>query len=209
MNKLDWVKSTSMVNTVGFLAYALDEYNFSSNPNLEPNQRNAILYSSLLLTIAGVHYAILDVNRPSVETEILIRYSDWLLTTPLLLLVLASYYKLPRGLTMRLIAYDILMIVTGLIYELTGSLGFWAVGTAAYFMILKELYDNLPEKDLFYKYFVFGWAGYGFIALLPPKSRLLLFNILDLYNKLLFAIDIRYKIKGQMSSSRNPLLISE
>lgn len=198
MKEIDWMRSASMVNTVSFLSYALDEYQFSKNTNLQTGEKKSIQYSAILLAIAGVHYAILDVSRPSVKTEILIRYSDWLLTTPLLLMVIASLYELPRALTVRIVIYDIVMILTGLIYEFTGSIAFWSIGTIAYLMILKELYQNLPELDLFYKYFVVGWAGYGFIALLPPKDRLLYFNVLDFYNKLIFALDVRRKIDGNI-----------
>lgn len=183
-----------MINTVGFLGYSLDEYNFSYDERLKDNERQALKYSSMLLAIAGAHYSILDVNRPSVDSEILIRYSDWLLTTPLLLLVLTSYYDLPDSISYELVFYNFVMILFGLAYELTDNYAFWAVGTFAYFMILKILYSELPEKGLFYRYFVFGWSLYGVIALMPSKDRLIYFNVLDLYNKLIFAMEIRGKI---------------
>lgn len=192
--EINWKTSTSILNTIGFLSYALDEHSFSYDTRLRDNEIKAVKYSSLLLAIASAHYAILDVSKPTVTAEILIRYSDWLLTTPLLLMTLSAYYNLSSNLTKELVAYNIAMIVFGFLYELTGNKIYWAIGTVAYIMIVYRLYHNLNEKDIFYKFFVLGWGGYGIISLMPPSKRLLYYNVLDNYNKLIFAMTIRHKI---------------
>lgn len=200
LKEINWKGSTSVLNTVGFLAYALDEHNFSYDPRLAPNEVRALKYSSVLLAIASVHYAILDVSKPTVASEILIRYSDWLLTTPLLLMTLAAYYNFSTALTRELVAYNIAMIVFGFMYEVTGNRVYWTIGTVAYLLIVYRLHQNLTERDVFYKFFVLGWGGYGFIALMPPAKRLLYYNVLDNYNKLIFAMTIRHKILQDISA---------
>ena len=186
--------TTSLINTAGFIAYSLDEFNFSKNADLKKNEKDALTYSSILLAIAGGHYAVIDSNRPDTKSEIIIRYSDWLFTTPLLLKVMTSYYELSDNVSYELIAYNLIMIISGLIYELTGNIKFWVLGTVAYIVLAIRLYAELSEYDLFFRYFVVGWSLYGVISLLPREQRLILYNFLDLYNKLIFAMEIRTRI---------------
>ena len=63
INEVNWEKTVFMLNTVGFLGYAMDEHNFTYDPRLKSNEVKAIRYSSILLAIAGVHYSILDVSN--------------------------------------------------------------------------------------------------------------------------------------------------
>lgn len=206
-NEIDWRGATSMFNTVTFTGYALDEFNFSYDERLKPNEVNALRYSSYLLAIAGFHYSILDVTKPTIESDILIRYSDWLLTTPLLLMTLSSFYELSDRLTTELIVADVLMILFGLQYELTKDMKFWTLGTIAYLWIVYRLYNELPEKDLFYMYFVVGWGLYGIVSLFPMNQRIMLYTIMDNYNKLIFAMHIRSKIYDNINRRLLPATI--
>ena len=198
VNEVNVNQSLAMFNTVAFLSYALDEYNFSYDKRLIDNEVRALKYSSALLGIAGLHYSVLDTSDLSSMSDILIRYPDWILTTPLLLKVLAEYYKLDDKITTNLIIYNVMMVGFGLMYELTGNYLFWGFGTIFYLMIAYTLNKELPEKDLFYKYFLFGWSAYGVVSLLPKNKRILPYNILDCYNKLIFAMEIRHKITKDM-----------
>lgn len=176
------------------MGYGLDEYNYLSSNDLPENEYNALLYSSILLFIAGGHYAVLDVNQPSITSEIIIRYSDWLLTTPLLLLVVTSLYNIDYTITALLIIFDVLMIIFGIMYESTNNIIWWITSFIFYFMIIYLLWTNLIEKDLLYMFFIPGWSLYGLATLRPREERLLYYNFLDIYNKLFFAMVIRNKI---------------
>jgi hypothetical protein len=81
---------------------------------------------------------------------------------------------------------------------LTNDIKFWLVGVIAYLLLIYRLYSEIPELDLFFRYFVVGWGLYGIISLIPKSERLLAYNILDLYNKLIFAIEIRTRISKDM-----------
>lgn len=194
LNNIDFTKSGSMVNSISFLSLSITEY--IQSMKIKNNLRHKTIYqtSSLLLFIAGIHYAILDVNRPTIEQEIYIRYSDWIFTTPLLLKVLGDYYNISQKKINIWIMFDLLMVITGLIYEKTGNVFYWTIGTISYFILLGLLYTQLPERDLFYRYFVVGWSGYGIVSRLERPNRPLYYNILDFYNKFVFAIDIQHKL---------------
>jgi bacteriorhodopsin len=193
---------TSLINTVGFLSYSLDEYNFSKDSKLKKNEKNALIYSSILLAIAGVHYSIINSSSLTTQSEILIRYSDWIFTTPLLLKVLTSYYEISDKISYELITYNLIMIISGLIYELTDNIKFWVIGVIAYLALIYRLYLVLPELNLFFRYFVVGWGLYGIVSLMPRNKRLLTYNILDFYNKLIFAIEIRTRISTNMKNRK-------
>jgi bacteriorhodopsin len=194
---------TSLINTVAFLSYSLDEYNFSKDSKLKKNEKNALIYSSILLAVAGLHYSVINSSNLTTQSEILIRYSDWIFTTPLLLKVLTSYYDLSDNISYELIFYNLIMIISGLIYELTNDIKFWVIGVISYFMLIYRLYYVLPKHDLFFRYFVLGWGSYGIVSLMPRTERLFAYNILDFYNKLIFAMEIRTQISTDMKNRQN------
>jgi len=196
ITEIDWTKSVSIVNSVSFLSLALQEFDatYDKLDKLSASEIQTLRYSALLLSIAGFHYAILDVNKPSIESEMYIRYSDWILTTPLLLLVLGQFYNIPMETIKLWIVLDLIMIGGGIVYEKTDNLNYWAIGVVSYIALLGLLFKQLPEYDLLWRYFVIGWGFYGIIALLPVEQRFFWFNILDFYNKFVFAYDIRLRI---------------
>jgi hypothetical protein len=198
VKEINFKTTTTMLNTVGFLGYALDEHNFAYDERLRPNEVKSLRISSMLLAIAGVHYSMLDVSEPSPMSEILIRYSDWFLTTPMLLMVLCSFYELNESVQRELIIYNVLMIFFGFLYEITKKHSYWLIGTGAYALLVSRLYKLLPEHDLFYRYFVLGWSAYGLVSLLPIEKRFIPYNIMDGYNKLAFAMEIRHKIQDRI-----------
>lgn len=203
ISEVNFKDYTSLINTVGFLSYSLDEYNSSKDSELKKNEKNALIYSSILLAIAGLHYSVINSSNLTTQSEILIRYSDWFFTTPLLLKVLTSYYDISDNISYELITYNLIMIISGLIYELTNDIKFWAIGVISYFILIYRLYYVLPNLDLFYRYFVLGWGSYGVVSLIPKTKRLFSYNILDFYNKLIFAIEIRTKISTYVKNRKN------
>lgn len=206
-NQIDWTKSFSMINTVTFLSYSIDEYTFTKEYSLflKPHEKRTLHYSSALLAIAGAYYSVLDVNRPTLESELVIRYGDWLFTTPLLLIVLASYYRLSIEKIYNLVALNVLMIVFGFLHESTDNIFYWYIGSLSYLGIVYLLWQYLDEKDLFYRYFLFGWSLYGLLTFLPLEKKLFYFTILDFYNKLMFAMEIRNKIVTDVNERKDNL----
>lgn len=191
---IDFAKSTSMLNSISFISWSLSEFYQSTNTK-NKRKKDVMFYSSVLLFIAGFHYCILDVNRPSYDQEILIRYSDWFFTTPLLLLVIGKFYSIQIKTIYSWILFDILMILNGFIYEKTNQVKYWAMGVLSYFILLGLLYKDLPEREYYWKYFVVGWSSYGVVSRFDKSKRTIYYNIADMYNKLVFAIDIRTNLE--------------
>ena len=186
MYTINFTKSISMVNSISFISLSIYEY------ILYKKTKNTILwYSSLLLFIAGIHYSILDVNRPNITQELFIRYSDWFFTTPLLLLVAGLKYNMSNKLIQIAIAYNMIMIISGVYYEYTGNINYWYIGSLSYLIMLYILYSNI-NSTIFWKYFVVGWSGYGVVSLLPRYNRIFIYNILDFYNKFIFAVELNH-----------------
>ncbi|MFC7059062.1 bacteriorhodopsin [Halovenus salina] len=87
------------------------------------------------------------------------RYTDWILTTPLLLYDLALLAGADRNTISTLVGLDVMMILTGLVATLTitpvDSLGlaveghrvlWWAVSTAFFLVLLFYLFRGLSDK---------------------------------------------------------------
>lgn len=77
------------------------------------------------------------------------RYSDWLFTTPLLLIDLALLADADRNTIYTLVGVDVIMIGTGLIATLSttalGRLIWWAVSTGAFVVLLYLLLTTLTS----------------------------------------------------------------
>lgn len=195
MNETSIIKTTSVMNTNLFLAISVIEYFKSEDSSASFRQKKIARLSSTLLFIAGLHYAFLEVNTPSIDMEIYVRYSDWILTTPLLLMVLGEFYSIQKQLVNTWIFLDLVMVFGGLLYEKTNKVLYWYIGTFSYLLLLSFLSINLPDYKLFVPFFLFGWTGYGIVSRFNKTHRVLYYNILDFYNKFVFAIVVDKLLK--------------
>jgi sensory rhodopsin len=183
--------------------------------------------SIVLLCIAAVsYYFMLDVYQKGVASgggkfPTHLRYVDWLLTTPLLLLefpLLLGIGARGRKFMTRLIILDILMIVTAYIAELNPTIPalhfgmfflsciFWL--SIAFLMLsaLQTLPPSVgPSLRATLKFismlFLIGWAVYplGFLTPLmeiAPDIRELVYNIADVINKVGPALAIFIAARG-------------
>ena len=109
----------------------------------------AIAFTMYLAMLLG--FGVVDVSFAGEEHPIYwARYTDWLFTTPLLLLDLALLVDADRGTILGLIGADGIMIGTGLVGALTTVYEFrfvwWAVSTAAMLYILYVLFFGFSQK---------------------------------------------------------------
>jgi sensory rhodopsin len=200
---------------------------FMQQNSLPERFKTAGAVSVVLLTIAGVSYYFMFHTYQSgllagkTEFPTHLRYVDWLLTTPLLLLEFPLLLGMgARGgkFMRKLIILDILMIVTAYIAELNPTIPplhygmfflsciFWL--SIAYLMLtaLQTLPDHVgPSLRASLKFismlFLVGWAIYplGFLTPLmqiAPDIRELVYNIADVVNKVGPAIAIFIAARG-------------
>jgi len=171
---------------LGFVSMAAATFYFVMQRNdYKSDHRSTISYAAVITFIAAVMYwqmkDIVGFPLPGSADQIAatmpVRYLDWVLTTPLLLLefgILASLAGAAKGTTYRLIVADIVMIVTGYFGEVgtAGSVGNYVnfvISSAAWLYIVYLIWnlklgkasEDLKKVIANMKLFViFGWAIY-------------------------------------------------
>jgi bacteriorhodopsin len=191
---------------------------YNEREKVHPRYRLALLMGTLICGIASVMYFYMrDKYVPGQVFPTQIRYFDWLITTPLMLLKFTALlnFKDKTGAMVRLVLWDMVMIVCGYIGETLGLLsgsGFqlrWVMFTVAsggWLGVLVYLYTgirqqaNLQDKEtrrcimLLTKFVTFGWAiypiGYVVRAAAPQLGDAcqLVYNIADVINKVGFGV---------------------
>ena len=167
---------------------------------------------------SGLAYSAIALGQGTIEvggeTVYFARYVDWVVSTPLLLLslVLTGKYtlKLEGGITAGLLGSQVIMILTGLVADLSPSENrwFWYIAgcvalLSVYRLMWRELYEKAkiqgPELTAAYKasavflsvqwlLYPLVWAlGSPGLELLTPRLTSVLFIILPIVSKSGFA----------------------
>jgi sensory rhodopsin len=212
-----------MITFIAFCAATL--YFIMERDSLPAEYRSTATISACYLGIAAINYYYMVglVPRDGTFETVLkfpteLRYIDWLLTTPLMLIkfpaLLAGVSN--RMLFVLLIVGDVIMIVTGyageVIYARGGSSNeiwaFFLVGCLAFLFILYLLYSVVSQAqqevlgpiseglDNMKKFILIGWSIYPLLFILimiSPSGELkvwreLLYNVADAVNKIGLAI---------------------
>ncbi len=151
----------------------------------------AFFYSQFMERIkkskGGIDYKQINVTR----------YTDWAITTPIMLLVLVLALLYNRGGTLNffdfllILAFNYLMIGSGYMGEIgviskkkgqiLGFIGFILLYGFIYvkYMTGQPIFDN----QMIYWAFVILWAFYGVIYEFEPEKRNIGYNVLDLFSK--------------------------
>jgi len=171
---------------LGFVAMAAGTLYFVLERSaLKEEHRATATYAALVTFIAAIFYwqmkdvvgfpGVTDVT--AIESTMSLRYLDWVLTTPLLLLkfgIIASLAGAPKGTTYRLVLADLVMIITGYFGEIgvPGSAGNYVnfvISSLAWIYIAYTVWNIKPTKgtallkksiETMKKFLVFGWVIY-------------------------------------------------
>lgn len=178
------------------------------------------VWSGLAYTAMAFGQGIVEVDGRNVHVA---RYLDWLVSTPLLLVALAStgmfFRPLDKATIATLIGLDVIMILSGLFADLTvrpGVQWFWYInGCVCLALILyllwgrvrREAYAHNAEIGGAYSrvatYFTALWLGYPLIWALGPsgvglfgrETDVALFVILPIFSKVGFSIYDLYELR--------------
>jgi bacteriorhodopsin len=173
---------------LGFVAMAAGTvWFYLERSSLKPDLRIIATYAAVITFVASIMYYVMKdvvkfpggaITASDVDATLPLRYIDWLITTPLLLvsfvLVVAMAGPVKKGMLVKLIVADIIMIVTGYLGEV-GEPGsaqnyiFFILSTVAWLYIVyvvlgiklpgAEAHIQLAVKAM--KWFVIaGWAIY-------------------------------------------------
>lgn len=165
--------------------------------------RGSLISETCVNIIAGFTYTyflkFLADKKLQLENVTTIRYIDWFLTTPLLLVSFAFYTAYSNNKTEGLdgipltyiIILNILMLVAGFLGETkriglyTGFfLGFAFFAPLMYFLYDKYVKDSEDDGNLIvFIIFAIVWALYGFAYLLNTKWKNISYNTLDVISK--------------------------
>lgn len=183
MNLLAVTQALFMLGFVSMAAGTL--YFLLERSELKPEHKATATYAALITFIAAILYwQMKDVvsfpgltDVAAIQSTMPLRYIDWILTTPLLLLefgIIASLAGAPKGTTYRLVLADIVMIITGYFGEMgqPGSVGNYVnfiISSLAWVYISYTIWNIKPGKgsaalkqsiENMKKFVVFGWMIY-------------------------------------------------
>jgi hypothetical protein len=171
---------------------------------------NKILFKDLLKIELGVQivemifYIWLVFNFSTLSNITPLRYYDWILTTPTMLLTLMAFLDKDQYLgikdyiiknkydLMKVISANMMMLILGLMGELgyiqyqlaivLGFIPFLYYYNEIYTKYVKDKDQPLLKKGLFWFFFVV-WSLYGVAAFFPYILKNSFYNILDLFAK--------------------------
>jgi len=158
--------------------------------------------------------------KTSIDDMVTIRYYDWFITTPTMLITLLAFLKYKESILdneniifkefiIENYKYIIVIIILNFFMLLCGYLGetnvinnSLAVFTGFiffgiyFYIIYKEYAISSKELTVFYV-FAFIWSLYGVAAMMGSVSKNNMINILDLFAKNFFGFYIYYVIRSQ------------
>lgn len=172
--------ATSALFVLGFVGMAAGTVYFVlEKPELKPQHRSVAIYAAIITFVASImYYNMMNLALAGdVASTMPLRYIDWIITTPLLLLevgiiaAIAGFVK--KGLIARLMIADVIMIATGYLGEVSNTgepmtYVWFIISSLAYFWIVAEVF-GIKATGTGYaakavgtlKWFVIiGWAIY-------------------------------------------------
>ena len=178
--------------------------------------RSALISETCVNVIAGFAYAYfmkyLYEQKLALEDVTSVRYLDWFLTTPLLLVSFALFASYSYDKTDKIdltpltyiIVFNLLMLYFGFMGE-TGKmsrypaffLGFISYGLLMYFLYESYVKDKGSANENVFYVFVGVWAMYGFAYLMDVQNKNITYNILDIISKAGFGMLIWLSVTNE------------
>lgn len=186
---MDLLSITQSMFMLGFVAMAAGGVWFVlERGDLKPEHRSVGTYAAVIAFIASVMYYVMKdvvgfpggaVGATKIGATMPLRYIDWLITTPLLLvefgLIVALAGAATKGLITRLVVADLVMIVFGYLGEIStagsgGAYFSFIVSVLAWLYIAYSIYSlKIPGNGKAYAvsamktmrlFVILGWAVY-------------------------------------------------
>jgi bacteriorhodopsin len=167
----------------------------------DTNVRHVMNIETTVSLVAGIAYSIFNdmLKQPTIDLREItkIRYIDWSITTPLIILVILLFYG-GSGHPLASV-YGTLVLLNwgmlgsgylgeeGTIDRMTGCI----VGFLFFAFMLYTLYSCcIPAKANPTVFFIFAiiWSFYGIAYLLDEETKNIMYNALDVISKALFGV---------------------
>ena len=159
----------------------------------------------LVVTIIQFIFYTTLIRNHNIETMAITRYYDWMITTPLMLISMSTYFlykggeqggmidvikKYKKQFT-KIVTFNLIMLVAGYL----GEIGYiskevaFVVGTFAFVMTFSIIYKEMNGAGKGIFNLITGvWGLYAVAYMLPSTQKNVLYNALDLVSKNLFAV---------------------
>ena len=176
--------------------------------------KQMMMLEIIVQVIEGTFYIYWLYNFKKISNITPIRYLDWMITTPTMLINLIFYliflkdnnkelnfftlFKKEIYTIVLILILNWLMLLFGYLSEISlisttlgVSIGF--IPFIIYYYIIYKKYALLSKEGLkIYLYFLIFWSFYGIAAFLPYKIKNMCYNILDLFSKNFFGLFLTY-----------------
>jgi hypothetical protein len=189
--------TASYLILVGYTGLTLIEALRTNNVNV----RHVMNIETTVSLVAGIAYGIFNemIKDPMVDLNEItkIRYIDWSITTPLIILVILLFYSGSvhplASIYGTLVLLNWGMLVAGYLGEqgsidrMTGCI----VGFLFFAAMLYTLYSCcIPARANPAVFFIFAiiWSFYGIAYLLDEVNKNIMYNVLDVISKALFGV---------------------
>jgi len=165
------------------------------------NSRHIMNIETTVSIVAGLVYAMFleMIKKPDFDLHEItkLRYVDWSITTPLIILVMVLFYNnhtLPSYKTYFILALlNFGMLISGYLGEtekIEKMHGFVLGFIFFALMLFAMLTCCIPDGSNMAAFIFFGivWTGYGFAYLMDEEHKNLSYNVLDVVSKALFGV---------------------
>jgi len=174
------------------------------------NVRHIMNIETAVSLIAGLVYSVFneEIKKPTVDLHDItrLRYVDWMITTPLILLVILLFYSPNAHPSFQTYLYIIilnwLMLGSGYLGEqgfigrISGLIG----GFIFLILMLATIYTCcVPANSSHVVFYIFAilWSLYGVAYMLDEETKNLMYNVLDVLSKAVFGV-ILYMYYGKV-----------
>ena len=179
----------------------------------DPSVRHILNLETCISIVAGYFYSIFlsQISNSAISDEKIdwteitkVRYIDWSITTPMMLLALCLVLSQNVGKSVKfstigtIVLLNYFMLYTGYMGEINAAIKFicMVAGFIAFFIMFYIIYNNFvaPKYSgvnytLFFIYLTV-WSMYGIVYMLPEEYKNISTNILDLIAKCLIGLGL-------------------
>lgn len=168
------------------------------------NVRHIMNIETAVSIVASIVYSLfyeqIKTGKYDLKSFTHLRYLDWMITTPLIILGLLLFYNqrlaaIPYETYGRIIALDWAMLLSGyagesgVIPKLTGFLAGFAFLMIMLYVIVVHAIPKGSNLAAFY-IFTILWSLYGVAYMQDEETKNVMYNILDVNSKALFGIGL-------------------
>jgi hypothetical protein len=181
--------------------------------------RELVIMELTVQIVEGSFYVWMVTNIHKIKNITPLRYYDWVITTPTMLITLMFYLMFLRDtekgiksesfltelknhwkVILKVSVLDWLMLLAGYLGEINmfSYIATTLIGFVPFILMFYLIYSNFASHSIegqrIFWYFVGVWSIYGVAAVLPYKIKNAMYNILDLFAKNFFGIFLAYVV---------------